>query len=293
MIIVKVIGGLGNQMFQYACGRALSIQKNDQLYFDLSGCHSYRVHSFGLSGFRGDIAEAPWHVRTGSRLWSALRRIGIFPSHYFRLRGMAWIAEGSDLRFKQERLDFHGSAYLDGYWQSAAYFSNCEKSIRNDFLLIPALGKRLEERRQECGLGLDIAVSLHVRRGDYVADKSANAIHGVLGSAYYKAAVAHIAAALPHEGFRLFVFSDDIVWARNNLKFPYETTYVEPDKLYPQVDMHLMASCDHHIIANSSFSWWGAWLNASPSKIVVAPIKWFNASQYYSGDICPPSWVRL
>lgn len=280
-------------MFQYACGRALSLRTGATLCFDLSGYRSYRLHSFGLSEFCGAIVEAPWHLRTGTRLWSVLRRLGLAPEDHFRARGITWIHEAGDLRFEPQRLAVGGNLYLDGYWQSERYFRDYEQTIRADFSLTARLAERLEERRVALGISSGLTVSLHVRRGDYVQDPVANAVHGVLGAEYYGKAIGYLAHSLSQRAFRVLVFSDDIAWARSHLAFPNETVFVEPDTRYPQVDIHLMASCDHHVIANSSFSWWGAWLNAAPDKTVIAPAKWFNTSQYYSGDICPSSWVRL
>ena len=136
------------------------------------------------------------------------------------------------------------------------------------------------------------AVSLHVRRGDYVDNPSTNRWHGICSLDYYQRALDYIGfhAEAPH----LFVFSDDQKWTRANLRFAAATTFVEinpPDRGYR--DMSLMARCRHHIIANSSFSWWGAWLNPSHEKIVVAPKQWFSAARNDTRDLIPPGWVRL
>jgi hypothetical protein len=279
-------------MFQYAIGRALAERLKTDVYFDLSAFDRYKLHHYGLDGFRGDVAAAPWHMTTGCRFWSVARRLHFSPALYFKLRGIRWVQEEGDLSHRPKRLNFEGSAYLDGYWQSSRYFKDFELRIREDFQLVEPLNQVLRRRREALGIGASITVSVHVRRGDYVTDRAANATHGTLGPDYYDRAVEHIAARLQNS-FRLIIFSDDIAWAQKNLHLPASTIYVDADEHHPQVDMHLMASCNHHITANSSFSWWGAWLNASRSKTVIAPSQWFRSRDLRSDDICPEDWVRL
>jgi hypothetical protein len=292
VIAVRIVGGLGNQMFQYACGRALAQRMRTHVYFDLSAFNNYRVHNYGLHGFRGEVAKAPWHLTTGSRLWAVARRLHLSPASYFALLGIRWVDEGDDLSYRPQQLALQSSAYLSGYWQCAHYFNDCESSIRENFRLIPALDEMLTERRQRLDIGQGVTVSVHVRRGDYVTDTAANATHGTIDQDYYRRSVENLAAMLESD-FRLLVFSDDTVWARENIHLPAPTVHVVADDHFPQIDMHLMASCDHHIIANSSFSWWGAWLNPSPSKTVVAPARWFKNTALKADDICPAEWVRI
>ena len=279
-------------MFQYACGRALAQRMGAYVYFDLSAFKNYRVHNYGLSGFRAAVAKAPWHLTTGYRLWAVARRLHFSPALYFALRGIRWVDEGDDLSYRPQLLALEGSAYLSGYWQCARYFDDCETRIREDFRLTSSLDEMLQERRQRLGIGQGVTVSVHVRRGDYVTDTAANAAHGTLGQDYYQRSVGRLAAELGG-GFRLLVFSDDTAWARENLCLPAPTVHVDANERYPQIDMHLMASCNHHIIANSSFSWWGAWLNPSHSKTVIAPARWFRSTAFKADDICPIDWVRL
>ena len=292
MIVVRLTGGLGNQMFQYACGRALAERNGARLKFDLSAYRFYQLHEFGLRELCAEISEVPWYLESASRFWSVARRVGFSSPLRFRLLGFQYIDEAGDLRYRPERLEFRCSAYLDGYWQCARYFEDFSSRIRKDFALKDGHSKRFCERRQELGMGCGTCVSVHIRRGDYVSDQSANAVHGVLGEEYYSRAVKAFANYLNGD-FRLVVFSDDISWARANLRLGVETVFVQPDVAVPQIDMHLMASCDHHIIANSSFSWWGAWLNPSLTKRVVAPANWFRSMDLCGDDICPADWWRV
>jgi hypothetical protein len=148
-----------------------------------------------------------------------------------------------------------------------------------------------EEMAHRIG-GEESAVSIHVRRGDYVSDAGTNRFHGTCSVDYYHDAVDRISGFAPASHF--FVFSDGIDWAKENLRLRQPVTYVDfndGEKNYE--DLRLMSLCKHHIIANSSFSWWGAWLNPNPDKIVIAPKKWFNDPSINTDDLIPNSWLRL
>lgn len=135
-------------------------------------------------------------------------------------------------------------------------------------------------------------MSLHVRRGDYVSDARTHATLGVCSLDYYRAAVRYIADHV--EAPEFFVFSDDIAWAQANLELGHPCHYVDHNRGAESYnDMRLMSLCRHHIIANSSFSWWGAWLNPRADKVVVAPARWFAGGNRVVDDLFPPGWVRL
>lgn len=144
---------------------------------------------------------------------------------------------------------------------------------------------------QKVGAG-GTAVSLHVRRGDYVSDARTHAAHGLCSIDYYRAAVRYIIDRV--EAPEFFVFSDDIAWARGNLDISHPCHYLDHNRGAESYnDMRLMSLCHHHIIANSSFSWWGAWLNPRDDKIVVAPARWFASGNRRLDDLFPPGWVTL
>ena len=179
---------------------------------------------------------------------------------------------------------------MEGYWQSYRYFADAADKIRQE--LTPR--DPMEPGNAAVAAEIDAveAVSLHVRRGDYVTNAGAAPFHGLCSLDYYRAAVNHVRARVgaPH----LFIFSDDHDWARDNLRFDLPTTYVvanPPDRGFR--DMQLMARCRHHITANSSFSWWGAWLNPRHDKIVVAPQAWFADPKIDTRDLIPQGWTRL
>jgi hypothetical protein len=136
------------------------------------------------------------------------------------------------------------------------------------------------------------SVSLHVRRGDYVANLKVAAIHGLCSKEYYASAIKFISKKVERPHF--FVFSDDINWVENNFKINYPCTYINQNFSNESYnDLRLMSLCQHNIIANSSFSWWGAWLNCNSEKIVIAPKKWFANSDKRCDDLIPEKWVRL
>ena len=286
-IFVRLIGGLGNQMFQYAVGRALALRRGVDLVLDVSAFGTYRLHAYGLHhlsikaqvGRSGEESES-WARRLVPRF---ARRV--FPSiepGVYRERSLA---------FDPEVLSLPDGVCLDGYWQSEHYFKDSEYLIRSELSVrTPASEENLRalEKIRNCE-----AVSIHVRRGDYVVDPHTNAVHGVCELEYYQKAVSYIANRCQHAP-HLFVFSDDPEWIAENFKLPYETTLVRHNGANTGYeDLRLMSACKHHVIANSSFSWWGAWLNPSPTKIVVAPRAWFRSPSLDSSDIVPDGWIKL
>jgi hypothetical protein len=179
--------------------------------------------------------------------------------------------------------------YLMGYWQSEKYFSAISEQIREDFSF------RLAINNQNTQLAFKIsqhnAVSLHIRRGDYANNPTVTATHGLCPISYYHNAIEYIAHRVKQPYF--FIFSDDIVWAKENLKMDLHSTYIDHNQGAESYnDMRLMSLCRHHIIANSSFSWWGAWLNPNIDKIAIAPKQWF-VKDVNTQDLIPKDWVRL
>jgi hypothetical protein len=289
VVIVRVVGGLGNQMFQYACARAEALRCNGQLLLDLSAFKQYRLHQYGLDSFCITAPAATGMLQTGSRLHASLRRFGLSRQLQMRLQGVCYIKEPDNMALQPRMQGNHAKIYLDGYWQNEAYFADASDIIRAEFQL-PRPGFAPNVRTL---LDNDLPiVSLHIRRGDYVTNPMANAVHGVLHLDYYRDAIEMLVKHLG-ERFQIVVFSDDIEWARQKLICSQPLYFIPGSTVTPHEDLHMMASCDHHIIANSSFSWWGAWLNPSASKIVIAPKRWFIAPQFRNRDICPPSWVQI
>ena len=292
MIISNLLGGLGNQMFQYAAARALSLARGQPLRLDISGFADYRLHQgFELQrvfNCSTDIANAA-EVRSilGWQSVPLIRRVLARPA-LAAFRRAAFIVE-PHFHHWPEIMDVPQDCYLLGYWQSEKYFQNVESVIREDFAFKPALVNRNMELAEQ--ISQVNAVSLHVRRGDYAQDPKTNVTHGLCSLDYYRAAIQHIAAKVEQPHF--FIFSDDMDWVKAQLKIDLPCHYVDHNHGAESYnDMRLMSLCRHHIIANSSFSWWGAWLNTYPDKIVVSPRRWF-ASANITKDLFPHGWLAL
>ncbi|UFS72705.1 alpha-1,2-fucosyltransferase [Geomonas sp. RF6] len=296
MVIVRLSGGLGNQMFQYAAGRSLAILNDAPLKLDLGWFQKipagdtkrhYELHVFNTV----QEAASPKEVR-------ALQGVNVtrWPkvAKRFLARTGLLIRKSSvrerHFHFDPQILELRGNLHLDGYWQSPRYFEQFEDVIRKDFTLLPspdAANLVAATAIEGC-----TSVSLHVRRGDYVSNPAIGNIHGSSSLEYYAQAVQTMLERVPQAHF--FVFSDEPQWVKDNLKIAAPTTYLHhngPDKGYE--DLRLMTRCKHHIIANSSFSWWGAWLADAPGQFVIAPKRWFNRNDVCTDDLCPPEWLRL
>ncbi len=288
MIVVRLCGGLGNQLFQYAAGRALAHARNTELVLDLAWYEdrpavdtprAYELTHYAIQARPADASEALWCRLHHGRL---LHRLRFLPRRWrhFRERGFA---------FDPRVLALPDDSYLYGYWQSPLYFEAIADLLRAELVPSVPLGGRDEEMAAMIAQG--DAIAIHVRRGDYVAHQAAATTHGLCSLDYYKAAAAQLLAHVRQPHF--FVFSDDVAWTRTHLQLPGQVTYVDhngPDAAFQ--DLRLMALCQHQIVANSSFSWWGAWLNPHPGKVVVAPARWF-ADGRDTRTLTPPDWVRL
>jgi hypothetical protein len=292
MIISHIIGGLGNQMFQYAAGRSLSLARGQPLLLDVSGFINYRLHQ-GLELQR--VFDLPAEIATDAEMrgilgWQcsfgikrALARPGLA-----MMRRSSFIVE-PHFHYWPEIKHVPWHCYLVGYWQSEHYFRDVASVIRSDFAFKLPLVNRNAELAEH--MGQVNAVALHVRRGDYATNSKTHARHGLCSLDYYRRAIDYISVQVEQPCF--FIFSDDIAWVKANLKMAFPCQYVDHNRNAESYnDMHLMSLCRYHIIANSSFSWWSAWLNPTPDKIVVAPGKWF-ANKNNGKEVFPPGWVTL
>jgi len=290
-VITRLNGGLGNQLFQYAAGRALAIKLDAPLKIDLSEFDSYLLRRFELNQFniKAEIAspdEVADIVLNPPRLKRYISRSAISLGLKFNKLVLKEKKFGFDCIFEKIK----HPVYLSGYWQSEKYFKSVEMELRGEFTLT----NKLDEANQAIldKIKQNTSVSLHIRRGDYITNPSAAAVHGVCSLDYYYAAIRYITHHVRNPCF--FVFSDDPQWTKDNLKINYPVEFVEingPDSGVK--DMWLMKSCKHHIIANSSFSWWAAWLNDRPDKFVIAPRIWFIDKKIDTKDLIPEQWHRI
>lgn len=299
MICVNIIGGLGNQMFQYAFGRAVAKESGLKVVFIDDMFTGYRITHNGselepafalslercsrqqLSMILGRVRSLPIVRRAANqRLFRRLM------AETFRHEDDLQITGGIP------RINSAKDYYLQGYWQKIQYVDSVRYEILNDFTFAqPLSGLNLSLATQ---MAASESVSLHVRRGDYVASPKAQLKHGVLPLEYYIQAIKCIMAKSESVDLKIFAFSDDMEWVARNLK-PHvpELILVEGNTgQAAHIDMHLMSLCKHHIICNSTFSWWGAWLGYAGRGMVVAPKQWF-ADGADSSALMPSHWVRL
>lgn len=287
MILVRLVGGLGNQLFQYACARAVALRNRTELAFDLRELSRGAPHAvYGLDRFdiAGRVAEAAELPPPRSRVIPyAFWRAGLMRPRFLRERGLG---------LNRAVIDAPDGTYLHGYFQSESYFRDQADRIREDLRIVSPPDPINAE--WEGRIAADpAAASLHVRRGDYLATADGQSVHGVCEAAYYSRALSALRDRIGKTP-TLYVFSDDPVWARSNLRLDAPMVVLDHNGPAAAVeDLRLMSACRHHIVANSSFSWWGAWRNPRPDKVVIAPATWFADPSLHNPDICPPDWVRV
>ncbi len=286
MVITKLLGGLGNQMFQYAAGRSLALANGCELKLDNSAFDRYVIHSGYALGAFNVAAEIASDAEVGKLAGSThkiprmiLHKLGIQGKSYFREKGFD---------FDSALLEQRAPVYIEGYWQSYKYFEKFSGLIRSELTPgQPPQGKNLDLAQH---IARENSVSVHVRRGDYVSNPVASSLHGFVGLAYYEQVLNRISGEIDSPHF--FVFSDDLPWARANLKFPGEVTFVDHNSgAAAYEDMRLMSLCKHHVMANSSFSWWAAWLGWTPGKKVFYPANWFSSKLHNVSSLNPPEWI--
>jgi hypothetical protein len=290
MIVVNLMGGLGNQMFQYAMGRRLALHHHTELFLDFRFLNSenpghikreYELGVFKIQA-RGATEKELKKFSSSNAIVNRIKRHfpGLFP---YKL-----ISEESHA-FNANILTAPDNAWLNGFWQTEKYFTDIEKQIRSDFDFkspLHGLNRTLAEKIIQNG-----SVSIHVRRGDYTSP-DALAFHGICSPDYYYQAIETLSkkAAINE----LFLFSDDTEWVKQNMQFSLPVTYIDHNTGKKSFeDMRLMSLCNHNIIANSSFSWWGAWLNTHENKIVIAPKNWIADKKVDTRDVIPDNWLRL
>jgi hypothetical protein len=298
MVIVKLLGGLGNQMFQYAAGRSLSIRHQAAFRLDLrtyerSGNDGYTPRRYALGHFniRADLAtEADIESVRGPPRKGLARIVTALNRRINPLHRPSVFTEPPYQPYNPRIVRTAPDVYLAGYWQSEKYFAGIRDVIRREFTVKEEPGP--QSRVVADQIARMASVSIHVRRGDYVSDPDIHRIHGILGLDYYRQAADWVASKVA--GAHFYCFSDDPGWVRENLRLAYPLTFVDHnDASRDYDDLWLMSLCWHHIIANSSFSWWGAWLGATSGKVVVAPRQWFRDPGMDTSDLVPDSWIRI
>jgi Glycosyl transferase family 11 len=286
MIIVNLKGGLGNQMFQYALGRNLAIKNDTTLKLDISSLSQAKEIGNIYRPFALDSFNIKNELATTTEIKTLGYPYGVF-SKYIKLIKQK-IFRQFNVVFAKKILDLKDNQYLEGFWQSPKYFESIREVLLNDFTLSQELS--FTALAVQAQIISTTSVSVHIRRGDYVENKSVKNEFGICSISYYQKAIEHIYASVTNPTF--FVFSDDIPWVKENIPLPVSAIYIQDPNISTVEELVLMSQCQHNIIANSSFSWWAAWLNQNPEKIVIAPTPWFDTIAY-DKDLIPASWIQL
>ncbi len=310
-IIVKVHGGLGNQLFQYAFARALALRHDVPVALDLQYCQWHRRRPLQLQYFGCCLpAATPKELQSYRRTPMARWRLALIDWMARQaLRGGVWRALfrktlkqtmiEADIDVLRElhvdpdsgHDDIEHGVYFDGYWQDPSYFEPFRDQLRNELQLLVPLSPPAQQllariEAEPC------PISVHVRRGDYLSSKVAK-LFDVVPMEYYLGAIRRFRQT--HAKARFVFFSDDMNWVRESLA-PHAGDPILSDlQLASHEDLWLMSRCAHHVIANSTFSWWGAWLNPSADRQVIAPQEWARDAQTrkLTGRIIPQDWIRL
>lgn len=294
MIIAKLSGGLGNQMFQYAFGRRLSLKNNTPLKLDVSELSmplkgEYTPREYGLNVFsiNASIAQED-ELKKYSK--TKFEKIIDFSLLHLPININKLYVREPYFHFFKRALKAPKDSYLDGYWQSEKYFTEIRNTLLNDYSLSAEVSEKtaqLAKEIQNCN-----SVSIHVRRGDYISIASNSGLYEVCDVKYFMTAMDKISAVISNPKF--YIFSDDSEWFRQNVKTNYLVEFVTHNSGKDSFqDIYLMSLCKHNIIANSSFSWWGAWLNKNPQKCVIAPERWFKSNSKDSRDLIPETWIKV
>lgn len=309
-VLIRLSGGLGNQMFQYAAARSVALRTRQPLFYDpeagadttsdrsahgASGPSSNGIAEgdgpLALRPFRlapvcavdGPLAVtaglAPWPGRRGSRLFRYLAE----------KRGVQWVADGKAFGiFLPGILEVHGPVVLQGHFQSARYFDDVATEIRQEFQSAREFGSEFRELTAHMRSGPSVGV--HVRRGDYLTTVPKRDLPG---DEFFVRSVAAVAAMIGRTP-RVFGFSDDAAWLRGRFTqlFPGGIPVSGRLTMNKYEDLFALAACAHQVISPSSFGWWGAWLNPRADKIVITPKRWAWEA-HGAADVVPPGWIRL
>ena len=295
-VVVSLYGGLGNQLFQYSAARALALRNGASITLDLYWFSivdeltdtTPRKFALGPFDLQADSSDTglPWH-----RKISLLSKIKRKLSFFFKTfqEGVPIYSEKHP-DFDPLLLEQNCPVWLNGYWQSYKYFDAISDTIKREIGNIGELNKDSQKIYNK--ITSSESICMHIRRGDYVTNPNASKTHGLCSLDYYVKGLQIVSQGLKTP--TVFIFSDDPEWVRSNVTVPFPSVIVDVNGTDDaHQDLWLMKSCQRFIIANSSLSWWAAWLAESPKKIVVSPKNWFLSNHLHSSDLIPLDWVRL
>ena len=296
MIIIQLSGGLGNQMFQYAFGTYLATKNNTDLVLDLSYVQSKLPFKkwttpmkYELDIFPNINANLSRNIFSSKFFYPFAKAEHLLRTSFYKNKFKLFHENG--MNFNADFLNITDNSFIKGNFQSEKYFLDIQDKIRIDFQfnkITDEVNLSHIQKIKSCN-----SVSLHIRRGDYVSIQKNASKFIALHIKYYENTIKKISSLMSNPIF--FVFSDDVEWVKQNLKSEFETHYISNNntKTTSYIDMQLMSMCQHNIIANSTFSWWAAWLNSNTNKIVISPSKWFQHFDVNMDDILPDTWLRI
>lgn len=295
-ICVRLLGGLGNQMFQYAFARYLSLKNNAELKLDV------------ISGFKEDIHQRKYSLSIFNIIENFatkddLPRFKLPHTEHIGIKGKLvrfinnklpdfnnYVIKENSLTFDPSYIQINQSCYLIGYWQSELYFKPISNIIKDEFTAKCKISE--ESSYYLTKIANSNSVGIHIRKYSApikkITDKE-KVFHGILTNDYYQKALGYISHR--YKNLELYVFSDDINFAKEILKSSLPVKFISSGKDYE--DFLLLSGCKHQIIANSSFSWWAAWLNRNDDKIVIAPKNWFAKKDINTDFIIPQDWIKI
>ena len=297
MIIVSLFGGLGNQMFQYACGKSVASRLGVELKLDVSLVQdraerknfTYRDYELGVFKIKEEIATIEEVRQYIPNLWNSK----LYLKQLYKLKrffnGNSFYNEKLKFIYNKDIEQVKDNTYLYGYFQTEIYF----KTLRNELLQIFRIQQEIDLINSSLisQMKSENSISIHVRRGDYL-----NSPFEILDiQNYYQKAIEFIQKEINSPVF--YIFTNDYLWVEKNfelLNIKKTIVKINSDN-QSYLDMILMSNCKHNICANSSFSWWGAWLNTNPSKIVIAPDRWFKNAEYVASsyNLIPSDWQKI
>lgn len=293
-IVIKLKGGMGNQMFQYAFGKTLAKTAEKagvsvDLLFDVTA-YTDPIKKDTKRPYMLDLLNTDAKIADDATALNARNPYGLISKVIRKINQK--LRTDDFVAFKADLLESPYKSYYEGYWQTEKYFLPIIERIRQEFTLREPLGKVAQSIYEKINSDPN-AVAIFYRRTDYVGHKTFD----ISGQGYEERAMAHMSTQVPN--MRLYVMSDDIDWVKANVTLPEGSVYVSSSKAQPVIEippheeMKLASTCKHNIIPNSTFAWWGAWLNPNPNKIIIAPKDWVqgDASEYQ--DITPSGWLRL
>ena len=295
MIVSQLTGGVGNQLFQYACAKSLALRSKEDLFLDISSFSWDTLRDFGLNSFliplkiATDVDIAYVKDSTPLILDRFYYRFSRKELPYFRssiIQEPSFLYDTNFLKYRDKNV------YLRGYWQSEKYFNSIRTTLLKELSIDESTASVMYKEQRDLIQKYPDSISIHVRRGDYVTNTETQAYHGSCDLSYYQEAMQLIQQSVDSPTY--FVFSDDKEFVRAMFGAEKNVFFIE-NIPSDYEELILMSLCKHNIIANSSFSWWGAWLNQHEAKKVIAPKRWFadSAMQNLTSDLLPTNWIKI